>query len=121
MVPRPIAAFAAGVVLVLAGCSPSAPSPASVPVCRGTPDADIVEVKVVDFGFEPITVRASVGQVVAFSNAGLASHTATLDDGACTTTEIATGMSEGLIFARAGSYPFHCRIHTWMTGTAEIS
>lgn len=74
------------------------------------------------FAFVPATVRAKVGDVIAWTNGDSAPHTATLkDDPACTTANLGTGESGGLTFDAAGSYPFFCKIHPDMKGTIEIT
>ena len=114
------AAFA--LTLTLAACSSSGSSsaPASAPAaseaapaaaaCTPSTDAGTVEVAIKDFAFSPAQVTAKVGDVVAFSNGDTTAHTATLDDGTCTTGNIA-----------AGTYPFHCAIHSSMKGTITVS
>jgi len=102
----------------------SAPPAASVPAaatCEATTDPGDVAVNVKDFAFEPTEISAKVGQVIAFTNTGAAPHTATLDDGSCATPNINAGAADGLTFSAAGSYPFHCAIHTQMKGTITVT
>ena len=58
---------------------------------------------------------------MTFTNEDSIAHTVTLDDGSCDTGNIAGGASAGMTFSAAGSYPFHCNIHSSMTGTFEVS
>jgi plastocyanin len=58
---------------------------------------------------------------VTFTNNDSAPHTATLDEGSCTTENLNQGDSGGLTFNAAGSYPFHCAIHPDMKGTITVS
>ena len=132
---RSLIALAAGALLVVAACSSStassAPSTAasSVPsaagpqACRETTDPGAVAVSIVDFDFQPKDISAKVGQVIAFTNAGSAPHTATLDEGQaqCATATLNPGKSDGLVFALTGTYTFHCAIHSKMKGTIVIS
>jgi plastocyanin len=90
-------------------------------VCSETKDAGAVAVSIKDFAFNPTAVTAKVGQVIAFTNNDTTDHTATLVDGSCTTPHIAGGASDGLVFTAAGTYPFHCSIHSQMTGTITVS
>jgi plastocyanin len=120
MPSRPLTALAAAAILVLAGCSSSGGS-AATSACKETTDAGAVTVSVVDFAFQPTDVAAKVGQVIAFSNTGSSAHTATLDGGQCATPTIQVGKSDGLVFSAAGTYKFHCSIHSQMTGTIVIS
>ena len=120
--------------LALAACGGSGTSaaPASAPVaseaapsaasgaCATSADSGTVAVSIKDFAFDPAQITAKVGDVVAFSNGDTAGHTATLDDGSCTTPTIAGGSTAALVFTAAGTYPFHCSIHPSMTGTIEV-
>jgi plastocyanin len=78
-------------------------------------------VTIKNFAFGPAAIQAKVGEVIAFTNGDSAPHTASLDDGSCTTGTIAPGTSDGLVFTAAGTYPFHCKIHTTMKGTITVS
>lgn len=136
---RPLVTLAAGAILILAACSSSAatsapaaapsaaPSveasapPAAGPACVESAAAGEVAVAIKDFTFGPADIQAKVGQTVTFTNGDSAPHTATLDDGTCTTPNIAGGGSDGLLFSAAGTYPFHCNVHPNMKGTITVS
>ena len=131
---RTVAALAVSAVVMLAACSSSSSSPAassgaSAPgaasaaasVCSESADAGAVAVTIVDFNFQPNDIAAKTGQVIAFSNTGSAPHTATLDGGQCATPTIQPGKSDGLTFSVAGTYTFHCSIHSQMKGTIVVS
>jgi plastocyanin len=126
-------------VLLLAACSSSAAStaPSAAPVeasaaasapaaggtatCSQSADAGQVAVEIKGFKFGPPDIQAATGQIIAFANGDSAPHTATLDDGTCSTGTIDSGASDGLVFNVAGTYPFHCKIHSSMKGTITIS
>lgn len=93
-------------------------SPASV--CRETRKPGTVKVSIADFEFKPTAIKARTGQVIGFTNTGFESHNATLDAAGCATKTLQTGGRDGLVFSAAGSYPFHCTVHAWMTGTITI-
>jgi plastocyanin len=141
---RTLVGLAACAVLLVAACSSSgatvapsqaaptteasaAPSESSAAgggggaVCSQSAEAGTVAVAIKDFAFGPADISAKVGDVITFTNGDSAPHTATLDDGSCTTGTISTGSSDGLTFSVAGSYPFHCKIHTNMKGTITVS
>lgn len=147
---RPLLALGVGAVLALAACSGGAtptlpPAPASAapttaataePTPAPTPEptaeppaaactpgsaAGDVAVAIQDFTFNPAEISASVGQTVSFTNNDAAPHTATLDEGSCTTPNLSQGLASGLTFSAAGTYPFHCKIHPSMTGTITVS
>ena len=114
-------------VLALAACSSGAaatgtPGAAAGDPCSKSAAAGTVQAGVADFAFAPATVTAKVGDVITWTNAGPASHTVTLDDHpACDTGTIASGSTGSLTFSAAGSYPFHCTIHSSMKGTITIT
>lgn len=89
--------------------------------CSATTDAGTVTVEIRQRAYIPGRVEASVGDVITFENADGVPHTATLDDGSCTTENLGQGASGSLTFSAAGEYPFFCRVHPDMTGTIVIS
>ncbi len=84
--------------------------------------ASTVKVSIKNFAFSPEPVTAKVGDVIGWTNNDSAGHTATLDDGTCTTDTIASGTTQALVFSAPGTYPYHCSIHpTQMKGTITVS
>ena len=79
-----------------------------------------MSVGIENFAFAPADVTAAVGETITWTNSDSAPHTATLDDGACDTGNIAQNASAGLVFDAAGTYPYHCTIHPNMKGTITI-
>ena len=130
---RSLGTLIAGLALVLAACSssgsspaasaaaPSAATSAAAGTCSETKDAGAVAVSIKDSEFDPATITAKVGQIVAFSNTSAAPHNATLDAGGCATSTLQPGSADGLRFTVAGTYPFHCTVHTQMKGTITVS
>jgi plastocyanin len=148
---RALAALTIGAVLLLAACSssgattaPSAAAPSAAAPSAAAPSAEAstaaspsaaggsaacsqgasagqVAVSIKDFAFGSGDIQAKVGQVITFTNNDSAPHTATLDDGSCTTGTIASGSSDGLMFTAAGTYAFHCKIHSSMHGKITVS
>lgn len=136
---RALASLVVGAVLVLAACSssgstvaPSAAAPsaeastaagspaAGGAACSQSATAGQVAVTIKNFAF-PATIQAKVGDTVTFTNGDSAPHTATLDDGSCSTGTISPGTSDGLTFTAPGTYAFHCKIHSSMKGTITVS
>ena len=79
------------------------------------------QVSIVNFAFNPADDHGQGRRHHHFTNGDSAGHTATLDDGSCFTPTIASGKSDGLTFTAAGTYPFHCSIHSTMKGTITVS
>lgn len=125
LVTLALAACSSGTASSAPSTAASAPAAASASAagaaCQETTDPGDVTASIKDFSYDPAEVQAKVGQVIAFSNTGAAPHTVTLDDGSCTTPNIAAGASDGVSFSAAGSYPFHCAIHPQMKGTIVVS
>ena len=59
--------------------------------------------------------------MIGFTNKDSVGHTATVDDGSCSTDTISNGTTAALTFTAAGTYPFHCKIHPSMKGTITVS
>ncbi|HKB28566.1 MAG TPA: plastocyanin/azurin family copper-binding protein [Candidatus Limnocylindrales bacterium] len=113
-------------VVALAACgsgaATGAPGAGAGAACAKSSAAGTVKAGVADFAFAPSTVTAKVGDVITWTNGGPASHTVTVDNApACDTGAIASGSTGSLTFSAAGSYPFHCSIHSSMKGTITIS
>ena len=84
--------------------------------------APTVKVSIKNFVFSPEPVTAKVGDVIGWTNGDSVSHTATLDDGSCTTDTITTGTTQALVFSAPGTYPYHCSIHpTQMMGKITVT
>jgi plastocyanin len=88
--------------------------------CTTSSEAGTVSVGIENFAFAPADVTAAVDETITWTNSDSAPHTATLDDGACDTGNIAQDASAGLVFDAAGTYPYHCAIHPNMMGTITI-
>jgi plastocyanin len=132
-IPALFAATMLTLVLAACGSSSSSTAPTGAPAasaaapsaaaaaCAVSTTAGTVAVAIKDFAFSPAQVSAKVGDVIAFSNGDSTAHTATLDDGSCTTGDIAPGTTSALVITAPGTYPFHCSIHTSMKGTITVS
>jgi plastocyanin len=118
--------------IVLAACSgggsatseapaASAAAPSVAGVCTSSSETGTVNVTMADLAFNPSQTEAAVGDVITWTNGDSAQHTATLDDGSCTTEILAAGATGSLTFSAPGTYAYHCKIHPSMTGTIEIS
>ena len=65
--------------------------------------------------------RPRSARSIAFTNNGAEPHNATLDAGGCNTATLQSNQADGLVFTAAGTYPFHCTVHTQMHGTVTVS
>jgi plastocyanin len=143
---RPIlrGAGAIAIALVLAGCtggpgttttptSPGGTTPqaatsgpvattSGTPPCTDSTDATDVTASVESSTWMPAAVAAGVGDVITWTNGDSVPHGVELDDDSCgMATAIGGGQSKSLVFSVAGTFPFHCSIHSSMKGTITIS
>jgi plastocyanin len=125
--------------LLLLACSGAEPPPTASPggltpepataspdgvgasACVVVDDPGTVVVAIEGFAYSPRTVEATVGDVISWTNRDGAPHTATLDDGSCTTPNLGKDDTGSLRFSSAGSYGYFCRIHPDMKATVEVT
>ena len=98
---------------VSAGTATAAPA-SDVPAGGSTPAT------IVDFGFQPSSVTVKAGTTVTWTNTGSASHMVTADDGSFDSGTLATGSTFTQPFMKAGTYAYHCTIHSSMTATVVV-
>jgi plastocyanin len=71
--------------------------------------------------FSPAQLEISAGSTVTISNKDAGSHTWTADDDDGGFDEaLGGGDSTTHVFADAGTYPYHCEIHSSMKGTVVV-
>lgn len=103
------------VALALGSRSASSGAPSSTAV-----SAKAVSVKVDMYAFMPDTLTVRVGTRVTFTNHDMTAHTATALAGTFDTGTIKPGQSKTIIVKRAGTYPYHCLFHAFMSGTIKV-
>ena len=89
--------------------------------CADSTGTTVVATSVADNTWtQPLS--AKVGDVITWTNGDTVPHRVALDDGSCAmSANIAGGGSKSLVFSKAGTYPFHCAVHSSMKGTITIS
>ena len=75
---------------------------------------------IADFAFNPASANADVNGFVTWNNSDSPTHTVTFDNGPDCGT-IASGASQTVQFATAGTFAYHCRIHPSMKGKIVVS
>src|SRR6266550_3839131 len=70
--------------------------------------------------FVPPTTTVRVGDTVSWTNRDAFSHTSTSDTGAWNSDVIRAGSSFSFTFRAAGTFTYHCAIHTFMHGTIVV-
>jgi plastocyanin len=133
--PTSRAAFLAILVvlaLVLAACGSSAASPAATTAPTTAPAASAAApsagggggggnaVTIQNFAFNPGTIEVAVGTTVTWTNQDSATHTVTADDGSFDSNNLATSATFSQTFSTAGTFTYHCKIHTSMKATVTV-
>jgi plastocyanin len=70
--------------------------------------------------YSPSPVTVAVGSSVKFTNDDIATHDAKADNGGFTTPLISPGGTATVTMSTAGSFVYHCTIHTGMVGTIVV-
>lgn len=78
------------------------------------------DVTIPGLSFNPDTVTIEVGDTVTWTNEDNVAHTVTADDDSFDSGSLSPGNSETVTFATAGTYAYHCSIHSSMTGTVVV-
>ncbi len=78
-------------------------------------------VTISDFVFTPASVSVPANGIVRWTNNGPSIHTATSDTGMFDSGQIPVGSSVCFQFPTAGSFPYHCTIHPFMTGSVTVT
>ena len=99
-------------------CSKSYNNTGNPPPTGGT----VVTVTISGMTFSPSTVTVKTGTTVVWKNNDVSVHTATSDDGSTFNTgNIAIGYSGNITMSKVGTYPYHCTLHSNMTGVVEVT
>ncbi len=67
-----------------------------------------------------LTVIIGVNNTVIFANLDSTIHTVTAGDGSFDSGDIQAGGIWTRTFATAGTFAYHCKYHTWMSGTITV-
>src|SRR6266404_1723637 len=81
--------------------------------------ATVANISIVNFAFTPSSVSISVNDSVKWTWAG-SPHSTTSDTGLWESGVLGTGATFTHTFASTGSFPFHCSVHPFMTGTIGV-
>jgi len=81
--------------------------------------AATANVSIVNFAFSPSSVNINVSDSVKWTWAG-SPHSTTSDTGLWESGVQGTGATFTHTFISAGSFPFHCSVHPFMTGTITV-
>jgi plastocyanin len=106
-------------VILLTGCTKAGTSPygaTSAPPAAGQPNTVVMS----NIAFGPDSIIVSVGTYITWQNNDGVNHTATSDTGLWDTGIISPGASKSVTFNAAGTFPYHCTVHSMMTATVIV-
>ena len=122
------AAFIVLTSIALAACSGSTSSapPAAAPSQAGSqapvaPAGGSTAVDIKDFAFNPASTTVASGGKVTWTNSDTTAHTVTFDDGSADSGNLAPASTFDHTFAAAGTFAYHCSIHSNMKGTVTVT
>jgi plastocyanin len=118
------ASFTVLAVIALAACSGSSSSAAATAAASQAPAAPAggaTAVSIKDFAFSPASDSVPTGSKVTWTNNDTTAHTVTFDDGSADSGNLAPGSTFDHTFATAGTFAYHCTIHSSMHGTVTVT
>lgn len=78
-------------------------------------------INIQSFSFTPQALTINAGDTVIWTNMDNVAHTVTSDLGTeLHSAQLSPGQSYSHTFTTAGTYAYHCSIHTMMTGTITV-
>ena len=115
--------FSAAVLLVMlvvfSNCSKSS-SYGSNPGSGTTTGTTTINIQ--SMAFSPSNLSVTAGTTVKWTNNDGMTHTVTSNDGASFDSgNLGAGSSFSHTFSAAGTFPYHCTIHSSMTGTITVT
>ncbi len=78
-------------------------------------------IKVRDFAYAPNVILVPVGTTVRWTNEGAVNHTVTSDTGLFDSDTLGPGASFEYRFDVSGTYAYHCKLHSSMTGKVIVT
>ena len=95
-------------------------TPLPLSTATPTPAAMQISATIQNFAFSPNPITIAPGSTVTWTNRDGVPHTVTADDGSWGSSTLGPGGTYSHVFTSAGSYPYHCAIHPYMTGTVVV-
>jgi plastocyanin len=78
------------------------------------------EVWMQDMAFTPVTITVAPGTTIRWTNKDQAVHTVTSDGGIFDSGSLGNGGTFSWQFNDLGSFTYHCKFHSMMTGTVIV-
>ena len=122
--------FATVATLILAACGGggggTTPGPTATSQPTATATATVARVQIIEqngmYAFSPATLMITKGTTVEWTNMSDAPHTVTSDTNAfSTTSNLSQNQSFMFTFNTAGTFAYHCNIHSYMKATITVT
>ena len=134
----PIGVLLAGTLAAtigLAACSSSSATPTAAPASEAATTAPVATAAASDsggaatgnavtiqgFAFAPSNLTVKAGTTVTWTNQDSVGHTVTFDSDGKGSDRLGNGATFSQAFATAGTFTYHCSIHSSMTGTITVT
>lgn len=101
------------IILIVCGCKKNNTAPS-----MGTPGAN--EVWIQNSTFTPASITVAVNTTIKWTNKDGITHTVTSNNALFDSGNIGNGGTYSRQFTTAGTYPYHCSIHSSMAGTVVV-
>lgn len=76
--------------------------------------------KIANYSFVPAKMTVTVGTKITVTNVDATAHTVTARSGAFDTGTVNPGKTKTFTVTRAGTYPYYCQFHAFMTGMLTV-
>ncbi len=74
-----------------------------------------------NYAFVPAVYKVQKGTTVVWTNKDIARHTVTGDSGGPSSAFFGTNETYSYTYTKAGTYPYHCEPHPYMTGKIIVT
>ncbi len=117
-----VAIFLVVAMVIMAGCGGSSTSSTTNPTPRpsATPKESANSVSISGFAFNPASLTVTVGTTVTWTNNDSITHTVTSDTAVWDSGQISSGQTFSHTFNQAGTFSYHCSIHTNMVAKVVV-
>jgi plastocyanin len=105
--------------LLFSSCGKSSTTSTN-PTSTGTTPVAAASGTIQNFAFSPSVIHVTVGGTVTWTNKDTTPHTVTDNGGTFDSGSIAADATYTKTFATAGTYTYHCTIHSMMTAATVI-
>jgi len=87
----------------------------------GSGSPGLNEVFIQNLSFNPSTIMVSTNTTITWTNKDAIDHTVTSNTGLFNSGNIGPNGTYSYTFATAGTYSYHCQIHSGMTASVSVS